>query len=232
MDKQKRCEITKDLLPLYADEICTDASREFVAEHLKECEDCRQELEDYRYNTGIPELGEEKEVFASFSKKMKRRNLKKIVVAVALCLAIVFLSAYLLFVPETVVEYSDGLMTAQVPEDGGIDVWVNLDNYKYVQSWEMKNEDGSFDIYLTAVQNNYTKIFAEKDKTDHLWRIGNWICVCFQSGMVNHLPGEKTEIKNIYYLEMEPEDVLYMTDEISFEDYETHLFWTNPDTSA
>lgn len=41
-----------------------------------------------------------------------------------------------------------------------------------------------------------------------------------------HLSGEKNKISNIYYLEMNPEDVLYMTDGISFEDYETHHIWS------
>lgn len=96
MDKQKKCEITKDLLPLYADEICSQSAREFVEEHLKECEDCRQELEDYRYNTGLPEPGEdERDVFVKFSKKLKKRNIIKVVVSVFGSLVGIVVTAFL-----------------------------------------------------------------------------------------------------------------------------------------
>ncbi len=34
------CNVIRDLLPLYADQICSDESRGLVEEHLAECEDC------------------------------------------------------------------------------------------------------------------------------------------------------------------------------------------------
>lgn len=34
------CNVIRDLLPLYADQICSDESRELVEEHLAECVDC------------------------------------------------------------------------------------------------------------------------------------------------------------------------------------------------
>ncbi len=34
------CNVIRDLLPLYADQICSEESRELVEEHLAECEDC------------------------------------------------------------------------------------------------------------------------------------------------------------------------------------------------
>lgn len=39
------CEIVKDLLPLYVEELLSAESRTLVAEHLSECEDCRKYLE-------------------------------------------------------------------------------------------------------------------------------------------------------------------------------------------
>lgn len=227
MDKQKKCDITKDLLPLYADEICSQSTRGFVEEHLAECVDCREELEAYRYNTGIP--GEqEKDVFIDFSKGIKKRNFVKVVLSVIICLAVIASAAYVLFVPEYVVPYTDGIMEAEIPYDGGIDVYVKLDNYKEVCAWDLKDDKGNTDIYLTVIQTNYTKLFDDSDKSDNMWRVGNsnTTGVCFQSGNVLHLSGEKNKISNIYYLEMNPEDILYMTDGISFEDYETHLIWS------
>lgn len=38
------CDIIKDLLPLYHDEVCSDDSRAMIADHLSHCEHCRKEL--------------------------------------------------------------------------------------------------------------------------------------------------------------------------------------------
>lgn len=42
---KNNCGLIKDLLPLYADEVCSDESRKAVAEHISECSECRSELE-------------------------------------------------------------------------------------------------------------------------------------------------------------------------------------------
>ena len=42
------CSIVRDLLPLYADDVCSDASRQIVDEHLKECAECASELKRLR----------------------------------------------------------------------------------------------------------------------------------------------------------------------------------------
>ena len=234
MDKNKRCEIVKDLLPLYADKICSESSKEFVKEHLKECDGCRKELEDYCYNIGIPESDEEKKVFASFSKKLKKRNIIKIVVSVALCLAIVACASYVLFVPEYVVPYSEDLLEAKIPVDEGVDVWVNLDNYSYVQSWDLRDEEGDTNIYLTVMETNFTRLFEDNDKSDNFWRIGKTATMgwCAHSGRTSPVSGENPKVKNIYYLVMHPDEVLHMVDEISFEDYEKHLIWTVDDVQG
>lgn len=50
-----KCEVIKDLLPLYLDEVCSNESRELVEEHLKHCESCRQEAESMKQTYAIEE---------------------------------------------------------------------------------------------------------------------------------------------------------------------------------
>ena len=38
---KKECEIVKDLLPLYVDNVLSKSSKEFVEEHIVDCEDCK-----------------------------------------------------------------------------------------------------------------------------------------------------------------------------------------------
>lgn len=37
------CDVTRDLLPLYIDEVCSEGSREMIEEHLRCCEACKKE---------------------------------------------------------------------------------------------------------------------------------------------------------------------------------------------
>ena len=47
----QECEIVQDLLPLYYDEACTSASREFVERHLSTCESCKKTYEELKNHT-------------------------------------------------------------------------------------------------------------------------------------------------------------------------------------
>lgn len=44
MDRM-HCDIVKDLLPLYVDDVCSEKSKATIEEHLKECEECRKYYE-------------------------------------------------------------------------------------------------------------------------------------------------------------------------------------------
>ncbi len=41
------CDIIRDLLPLYHDNVCSTDSRKLIAEHLDNCEECKAELKKY-----------------------------------------------------------------------------------------------------------------------------------------------------------------------------------------
>lgn len=83
---------------------------------------------------------------------------------------------------------------------------------------------------LTVIQTPLTKILKDKDKTDIFWRASSWLCASYQhAGGTTEFFSEKAMIRNIYYVEIDPEDVLYMTDGISFDGYETHLIYSGPE---
>lgn len=48
------CEIVRDLLPLYAEELASEDSRAAVRVHLQACEDCRAELETLKVPVVVP----------------------------------------------------------------------------------------------------------------------------------------------------------------------------------
>ena len=74
-EKKYHCEIIQDLLPLYQDNICSDASKVMVEEHLKECLSCRIILEKLK-NTDLDDrlMQEKYSVLEAHHKHEKRRT--------------------------------------------------------------------------------------------------------------------------------------------------------------
>ena len=70
----KECEVIRDLLPLYADEVCSATSAELVEEHLQDCPDCSAMLERLRSHEIESDLREEKEQVIQYQAKRFRRR--------------------------------------------------------------------------------------------------------------------------------------------------------------
>lgn len=71
----KECEIIRDILPLYADDVCSASSREIVDEHLKECSECAAYLAQIRDSEAEGELKEERAlVIENQARRFKRRS--------------------------------------------------------------------------------------------------------------------------------------------------------------
>ena len=73
----KQCEIVQDLLPLYVDGACSEASAEMIKEHLETCADCRAIYEQMRSHTNEDILQKEKDgVIARREKTEKKKSNK------------------------------------------------------------------------------------------------------------------------------------------------------------
>lgn len=92
------CEIVKDLLPLYADKVCSKASEEAVKEHIAECDECKKTLESFN---GVPRLTEfednaEKAV-VKVGKKMKKHTKKAVIKTVSIILSVLIVLGVVAF---------------------------------------------------------------------------------------------------------------------------------------
>ena len=54
MNMDISCDVIRDLLPMYVEELTSDASRELVDEHLRSCEECTRHLGVMRKAQVIP----------------------------------------------------------------------------------------------------------------------------------------------------------------------------------
>lgn len=102
------CEIIRDLLPLYQDDICSEKSRNAIEEHIKECESCRTYLKKMEGEIPIETdkiegTDEEWKGFREFSEKVSRKLNGRIVMACG----VVFLICMML----TAALYSDAFQS-------------------------------------------------------------------------------------------------------------------------
>ena len=80
------CEIIRDMLPLYQDDICSEKSRNAIEEHIKECESCRKYLKKMEgeiliETDRIESTDEGWKGFREFSEKVSRKLNRRIVMA-------------------------------------------------------------------------------------------------------------------------------------------------------
>lgn len=82
----QRCEIVRDLLWMYEEGECSEGSRHYVEEHLRECEECRK----YRESLQIPEQDviadaeKEPQILKKSFRKIRRRWLVSLVIVAML----------------------------------------------------------------------------------------------------------------------------------------------------
>ncbi|MBR2381609.1 MAG: zf-HC2 domain-containing protein [Clostridia bacterium] len=76
----KNCNIIKDLLPLYAENLLSPESEELVKKHLDECEECRAELEGIKSSVNVHTPCEKAEKMKAFMLAMKKY--KKLIIAI------------------------------------------------------------------------------------------------------------------------------------------------------
>lgn len=64
----KSCDIVRDLIPLYLDNVCSQESRRFVEEHAEHCESCKEELSKNRIEYESMMFGTDKEEVETMKK--------------------------------------------------------------------------------------------------------------------------------------------------------------------
>lgn len=82
-----KCNIARDLLPLYFDGLCSDETKGQLEEHMEHCEECRKLMQSLEANQPMPEGDEEWDKSIRPLKKIRKKLRKKnALIAVCVCL--------------------------------------------------------------------------------------------------------------------------------------------------
>ena len=131
------CELINDLLPLYADNVCSEESKAAVAEHIADCEKCRTQLE----KMGRPISVDPAEDIAVMKRIKRRIRIEKIVVvgisAIVIIIALFFLN-FFVFATDYTMDYYDCNLAENiaVEEDENGDLWF-IRKDEACEAWHM-----------------------------------------------------------------------------------------------
>lgn len=75
------CDIVRDLLPLYHDDVVSEVTKKTVEEHLAECESCKKEYEELSIE--LPIQNTENNTKNKFKALMSRQKIKRILILIA-----------------------------------------------------------------------------------------------------------------------------------------------------
>lgn len=155
------CEIIKDMLPLYYDNVCSDDSKRMVEEHLLECNNCKMELENLQVEIRIPEKNmienrNDSNVIKSISTSWRRLRLKSFImggIISALLITIIILGYVGLFKWEITSVDTDVVEITEVSEmeDGKIVYYAEIsDGYRLTRLKYDMDSEGNF--YITPLR--------------------------------------------------------------------------------
>lgn len=90
---KSNCGIVHDLLPLYAENMCSEESRKAVADHLSECGECKKELEKISTKVVIQADSD----ISAFKRIKKRVRIEKIFISIISAAVILIIGWFVQF---------------------------------------------------------------------------------------------------------------------------------------
>lgn len=149
------CNIIRDILPLYAEDMVCEETREFVDGHLRECDSCTQELARLKKKEAIP-VSVDTAPMEHIRKSIRKRQILTTVcvlltVASLLLLGTVFMTTSLYLPAEQAIE------GVELREDGGLAI-------DYAHGWIMhaSGQLGDEDRLVYAVSTRYQWLKGRK----------------------------------------------------------------------
>lgn len=157
------CNIIADLLPLYADGICSEDTKTVVEHHAAECEECRKKLESMASETvkedniGETAFGKhEKRSPENPFKKVRQHYTRLIAITLLIC-SVILLPAAVAFVLTVNEQYDRGYSWAELKAERGMK--------KFADMIKCGNYRDALDRIKIAYEDNYSaeKISLFKD---------------------------------------------------------------------
>lgn len=185
--KKISCDIVRDLLPIYVENLASFDTRKMIEEHIEGCDECYNQLKEMQEKVIIP-ADTIVAPMTTLKKKMNKKKLNIIVITVAAVTAILMLVLVWMNTP-ILLEYNDNLIKFNSYENGSILVTLNDEVGGYDSSGYPERENNNTTeeyIYHITVWNTLWNKYISKGKE--------------QSFILNaNDDGSYNKVKSIYY---------------------------------
>lgn len=169
------CDIVKDLIPLYIDDVCSEESKHLVEDHIKECDSCKALYESMKEDIVAPNVSNDddtvKRLMSSVNNKLEKRNTIVKCVCIGIC-AVLILAGIILTLPIVPLKPNKGY---EVKYDTRAIIHNGIDGQLYEYNANAWNEmtiyiypsDGALDDYkygsfFMPGYNEYTFAIADE----------------------------------------------------------------------
>lgn len=233
------CKIVRDLMPSYIDRICSEESNKLIEEHILECNECKEYLDNIRKEISTHKI-DEKDTLKNFYKKIKSKNKMAIFISIVITLLFVILGYIIVnFNKEDfIMKYEEKLITVEEQKEGEIVASVNTLNYTRCQVILEENYDGTVDVYIALFQSLRDKIYTKEE-----FKTFGYVPKCYKNyidenmdvnwiwenniGKIKLNTKNGVEISKIYYLDTnEKFDIILKSNETSGEAFEMQEIWS------
>ena len=181
MKKEIECKVVEDLLFGYVDKTLNDESKKLVENHLKECKDCKEKLNEILEDSKINEKTQQKEIDYLRKVRIKSR-VKSILIAIGIIIVILILLYLIKFIKisnimgraEKILETQNYYCEKQ-ENAGENSASVSKTYYKdgkYKITREIYSDDGKelIDTEYGEAGSDEKKIVNEKEKTVTIYK--------------------------------------------------------------
>ncbi|NLM34461.1 MAG: zf-HC2 domain-containing protein [Clostridiales bacterium] len=156
------CDVIKDLLPLYVENMLSDDSVSIVKEHLEQCQECKALLKDMQSSTPIPANSDSSPLLKI--KAGLRKKKIQIGIFSALISIIIFVITMLYLTAPEYHYYGDGSIRINEIENGLLMVNFNDNVYGY-DIEKVPTEDGTgYEYYITTWNSIWHRLIKKSSK--------------------------------------------------------------------
>lgn len=171
-----KCDVINDLLPLYVDDVLSDASRELVDEHIKDCENCRKTLENMSGKVSIPVSPElrkdDTKPIKGLKKIVTKWKMLTVLIAVFAMLAVLFLGFMYINAKQVEIPYDGSNFTFELRGNSYYLVYHGQGSFLITAGsepgsgeWDVEFRQTLFDKYIWPLYHDKecARHFCEKD---------------------------------------------------------------------
>lgn len=165
---KKNCNIIKDLLPLYIDDVCSKESKHLVEEHLKGCNNCQKYLDASKFNIKESKVND----VNAFKKFAKKINLKIISYTI---LITCFIFTITIFIIKNIInykftlEYHDNMYLAlnELDNRWNFSLHANISGIDYGTVIHTKENDENINLIFITRKYQLQDYFESKKGIIH-----------------------------------------------------------------